>query len=120
LILGTLHEYEQARDHTKALLIKYLVDYMFKDWVVTETRKIPVTRQMKIDKATEIAEHLGGTEWFSHGRPIDLKKLTELGIRLHDYSENIEFTRLLLDYYYPIISFISDREDTFIHTRRFA
>ena len=39
--LGTLREYEQARDHTKALLIKYLVHYMFKDWSITENKKNP-------------------------------------------------------------------------------
>jgi len=116
--LGTLREYEQARNHSKDLLIKYLVDYKFKNWSATETRKETVTLEMKHRKAAEIAERLGSNEWYSHGRPINIVKLTELGIRVHDYSDETELKKILNDYYYPMVDFLNDG-DLFIHTRRF-
>jgi hypothetical protein len=44
------------------------------NWVVTENGKIPVTDQMKEDRAGMIAEVLGNPErWNSHGRGIGIK-----------------------------------------------
>lgn len=47
--------YEHARDLTIALLKEWLVQFKFRDWVVTETRRIPVTPAMKTRRAEEIA-----------------------------------------------------------------
>jgi hypothetical protein len=47
---------------------------LMSNWVVTENGKIPVTDQMKEDRAGMIAEVLGNPErWNSHGRGIGIK-----------------------------------------------
>ena len=76
LILGELYQFEQARELSKDLLIKWLSQYKFKNWKETETRMIPVTDEMKRNRAEEIAEQLSLTgRWHSHGRGINMHTL---------------------------------------------
>ncbi len=57
---------------------EWLPIYKFKNWDVTETRKIPVTPEMKKDRAKEIAENLAKhSNWQSHGRSIKLEDLSQ-------------------------------------------
>src|SRR6202008_4140616 len=42
-----LYRYEQARDHSIALLKEWLVKYKFKNWTRTETRSRRVTKRMR-------------------------------------------------------------------------
>ena len=51
LDLGELYQFEQAREVSVELLIKWLSRYKFKDWTVTETRKAPVTEDLKRERA---------------------------------------------------------------------
>ena len=69
LDIGELHQFEQARELSVELLIKWLSTYKFKDWNRTETEKKKVTGQMKQKRAEEIATLLNDPErWHSHGR----------------------------------------------------
>ena len=43
------------------LLKEWLVKFKFKDWTITETRHVPVTPQMRIERAEEIAKSLNDT-----------------------------------------------------------
>jgi Serine dehydrogenase proteinase len=53
-----LYKYEQERLLSIALLKEWLPKYKFKNWITTETRQIPVTDEMRKERAVEIAESL--------------------------------------------------------------
>jgi hypothetical protein len=103
-----LFRYDQERELSKALLKEWLAKYKFKDWgPTTETQKLPVTQQLKEQRAEEIAEQLNDpTVWHSHGRGISMHVLTDkLNLRIDDFSKNTKindavraYDRLLSDY----------------------
>ena len=103
-----LFRYDQERELSKALLKEWLVKYKFKDWgPLTETRKIPVTPQLKEQRAEEIAEQLNDPKvWHSHGRGISMQVLIgKLNLKIDDFSADIgvndavpAYERLLTDY----------------------
>jgi len=121
LDLGELYQFEQARELSKELLIKWLSIYKFKDWCKTETRKLKVDQGMKETRAHEIAEILSdSSRWHSHGRSINMKTLIEeINLRIEDYSqmENLgpkvrEYFELIRDYMQreQLVSFVHSRE----------
>jgi hypothetical protein len=121
LDLGELHQFEQARDLSKDLLVKWLSTYKFKQWTETETRKIVVTPQMRADRAERIAQDLGNNEkWHSHGRGINMKTLQkDIGLKIHDYSkENCGKT---IKAYFELLSDYMSRQKlfSFVHTAEF-
>jgi predicted RNase H-like nuclease len=71
-------------------LEEWIVKYKFKNWTVTETRKLPVTEQMKKDAATAIANELNNTKrWHSHGYGISMEVLQrELKLLVNDYEKD--------------------------------
>jgi hypothetical protein len=83
-----LFRFEQEKDLSKALLREWLVNYKFKDWATTETRQIPVTQQMKEERAEWIADQLNDpTKWHSHGRGISMHVLIgKLNLKIDDFS----------------------------------
>ncbi len=102
-----LYSYQQAKKLSTQLLKQWLVKYKFKDWNVTETRKKPVTQQMKERRASEIADKLNDTDlWNSHSRPIGMQVLREVvNLKVDDFGTNPtlrdairEYHRLLRDY----------------------
>lgn len=101
-----LYAYEQAKNLSEQLLKQWLVKYKFKDWKVTEKRRLRVTKEMKLRRAEEIAAKLNDTDrWNSHARPISMAVLKrELNLRINDYeplpvANNIKcYYRLLRDY----------------------
>ena len=122
LDLGELYQFDQARQLSVELLIKWLSQYKFKNWKETETKKNPVTDKMKENRAEDIANILNDPErWHSHGRGISMYTLkNELKLKIEDYAEKSElkdsikkYFSLLTDYYL--------REDLsyFIHTKEY-
>ncbi|MEO0617756.1 MAG: serine dehydrogenasease [Pseudomonadota bacterium] len=95
-----LYKYKQAEQLSVKLLTDWLVQYKFKDWQTTETRKLPVTPQMRADRASEIAQKLGNPDlWFSHGRGITLKDLqSELNLVIDDFSQNVALNTAITEY----------------------
>jgi ClpP class serine protease len=86
-----LFKYEQERELSQALLKEWLVQYKFKDWgPVTETRKEPVTKEMKERRAEEIAKQLNDpTVWHTHGRGISMQVLIkDLNLKIDDFAAN--------------------------------
>lgn len=83
-----LHWLEQAREHGVDLLKKWLVQYKFKNWTVTETTNTPVTDQMKTDRAEEIATKLNDTKmWRSHARGLSMSVIRNtLNLKVEDYG----------------------------------
>ncbi len=84
---GVFHALKYAEDLVK----EWLPKYKFKDWNVSETRGIPITNEMKEQRAKKIAETLTKhSAWRDHGRSIkreDLESVVELKV-IH--TESIE------------------------------
>jgi len=71
------------------LVVKWLMKYKFKKWNETETRKIPVTEDMKEKRATEIAEELiNHSKWRSHGRSIKIGDLEGIGLKIKKVEDD--------------------------------
>lgn len=86
---GELHRFEQARELSVELLIKWLSRYKFKDWRRTESRDEAVTVDMREKRAKEIADRLSDTErWHSHSRAIDMVTLQdEVGLKIDNLAD---------------------------------
>jgi len=91
-----LHQYEQARELSIALLKEWLVRYKFKNWKKTRTRKLKVTKQMKIDRAEAIARDLNDTKkWHVHGHGIAMEVLDkDVNLQIDDFGEKNESSAL--------------------------
>lgn len=100
LDLAELHQVELARDLSISLLKQWLTTYKFKDWTVTESRKLPVTDQMKEDRADSIARALNQHDrWQTHGRGISMETLNdELNLRIDDYSTDPDLHATVWNY----------------------
>ncbi len=80
---GELGNVFHALEYAKDLVGKWLINYKFKKWTVTETRKIPVTKEMKKKRAKEISKELTDhSKWRSHGRSIKIDDLEEIGLKI--------------------------------------
>ncbi|MFN6957719.1 SDH family Clp fold serine proteinase [Proteus mirabilis] len=90
LDLAELRRYEEARELSKELLKKWLVDYKFKDWIRKETSGEEVTKLDKATRAEEIAVLLSDNRrWHSHSRSIGINTIVNvLKLKIEDYSEN--------------------------------
>ena len=118
--LAELKEFEKAAKYSKEVLINHLLEYKFKSWKMRSGSNIPVTQEYKKNRAEKIAEKLGSNDWYSHGRPIHMDKLEEIGIQINDYSGDEVLTQLICDYYYLLEDFIRKNDSLIsIQTRRF-
>lgn len=82
---GVFHALKYAED----LVTDWLVRYKFNTWTTTETRQLPVTREMKIKRAKEIAaELLNHGKWRSHGRSIKAIDLDDIGLKVSKVESN--------------------------------
>jgi len=82
---GVFHAQQLAVDKLR----EWLPKYKFKHWEKTQTRKIPVTDEMKKARAEEIANNLiDHSKWRSHGRSLKRKDLEELGLRINNLEED--------------------------------
>ena len=122
LDLGELYQFEQARELSVELLIKWLSNYKFKNWTKTEDRQLEVTPEMKEKRAKEIAALLNNPErWHSHGRAIDMRTLQEeVGLKIDNLADNVELHKDIQDYF-ELLKDYMHREQlmSFIHTREY-
>uniref|UniRef100_UPI00350F1DEA SDH family Clp fold serine proteinase n=1 Tax=Enterobacter hormaechei TaxID=158836 RepID=UPI00350F1DEA len=90
LDLAQLRRYEQARELSKDLLKKWLVEYKFRNWNLRETTQSEVTIEDKIARAEDIAIALSDNRrWHSHGRFIGVDTLRkDLNLQIEDYTDN--------------------------------
>lgn len=123
LDLGELYQFEQARELSIELLIKWLSRYKFKDWDRTETRKEKVTEAMKKDRAKEIAKRLNATErWHSHGRAIDMKTLQdEVGLKIEDVARLSGEIQVHIRSYFELLRDYMRRQELliFVHSKNY-
>ncbi len=87
---GELQGVYQTLKFAEDLVKEWLPKYKFKDWETTNSRKMAVTEQMKINRAKEIVDKLTNRdEWRLHGRSIKIEDISELLkiIRVDDDEE---------------------------------
>lgn len=96
-----LHKYEQAKELSITLLKQWLVKYKFKNWRVTKTRKLPVTHQMRKERAEEIGQKLNETKkWHTHSRGISMQVLRKsLNLEIEDFGKKNNVNKLIKIYY---------------------
>lgn len=95
-----LHQYEQARELSVALLTDWLVKYKFKNWKKTATRQVTVTKKMKTERAEAIARDLNETKkWHTHGHGISMDVLTrDLKVLIDDFGNDSALAAVIADY----------------------
>lgn len=116
-----LYQFEHERKLTVALLEQWLVKYKFKNWRVTETTQTPVTKAMRVKRATEIGEKLNDTElWHSHGRGIPMEVLKrDLKLLIRDFGADAALAGPLHDYFRLLSDYRMRRGHEFfvLHTK---
>jgi phage FluMu protein Com len=89
---GVFHALEYAKD----LVIEWLTKYKFKKWDFTETRKLPVTVEMKRKRAEEIAKELTDhSKWRLHGRSIKRYDLEQIGLKIIKVEDDSNLSELV-------------------------
>ncbi|PJZ28764.1 SDH family Clp fold serine proteinase [Leptospira kmetyi] len=92
---GVLHALKFAED----LVIEWLPKYKFKNWLETHNSKKPVSLEMKISRAKEIAQELTNHgKWRSHGRSLKIKDLESIGLKI----QRLDDTKNIADIVYRI------------------
>lgn len=107
--LGKLALFEQARDLSSDLLKEWLVNFKFKDWNIHRTTSpgAPVTADEKEERAEQVATELSNHKrWRSHGRNLDIKKLSGLRIEIDDYSNDVDLSKAVREYNDPLTGYI--------------
>ncbi len=120
--LGELYQFEQARELSIDLLIKWLTQYKFKNWIQTETRGEKVTEEMKAERAGAIAALLNDPEkWRSHGRAIDARTLREeVNLKIDSFEEDVDLYKAIRDYFELLSDYMHRGELlSFVHTREY-
>ncbi len=118
--LAELHTFEQAREISNTLLEKWLSQYKFKDWTETETKKLPVTLEMKKVRAKEVANQLNDIKkWHSHSRGINMDTLrNEIKLKIEDFDENEVLKRNVKNYFDLLANYVTQKGfSSFIHSR---
>lgn len=95
-----LHQYEQARELSVALLKEWLVKYKFKNWKKTETRRLKVNKQMKVERAESIARDLNDTrKWHVHGHGISMEVLAkDVKLLIDDFGADGDLSAIIRGY----------------------
>ena len=122
LDLGELHQFEQAKELSIELLVKWLSQYKFKDWHKTETRGITVTDEMRQSRAEEIATTLSDNKyWHSHSRGINMGTLiNKLNLKIEDYSKDPDLNTSIKKYYNLLQDYvIREKHPVFVHTKEY-
>jgi len=116
-----LYMYEQARELSISLLKEWLVKYKFKNWKTTATRKVKVTKEMRVKRAEEIAKTLNKIDkWNSHGRGIHMAVLRrDLKLLIRDFVETDGLSDCIKDYHRLLQDYLSTvRHSWVVQTRK--
>lgn len=119
--IARLREYEQSRNLAIDLITKWLSKYKFKHWLNHSDGTL-VTDAEKTERAFYIANILSDNNyWKVHSYPIGIQTLRNvLKLKIIDYNEYENISRLINLYYECIIEYIRDhRYNVFYHTRKY-
>ena len=116
-----LFQIEQAILHGISLVTDWLVKYKFKNWLMTETRQVTVTQEMREQRARSIVAKLGNAEmWHSHGRGITRERLgmDDIKLVIDDFGKDRELKEKISQYHNLAVSFFENmRMQNAIHSR---
>jgi len=118
--IGELHTFKQAKDLSIELLEKWLSTFKFKDWDITESRRVQVTEEMRKARAKQIASDLmDHNKWHSHSRCISMDILVnQLKIKIDNYWDNPPVRQSLHNYWDLLADFLQQKAiSTFVHSR---
>ena len=117
-----LFSLEMAKKHSEDLIEKWLSQYKFKNWTVTETTEKPVGDDERKVRAREIAKLLGDPKvWNSHGRGIPRSVLVSDRVRLQirDFGADSELNKAVRQYYDLMIDYMTKIDAKLaIHTKK--
>jgi membrane-bound ClpP family serine protease len=119
---GELDQFEEARNLYIELLKKWLSKYKFKTWERTEQRNIPVTSEMKEQRAEEIASKLSDSQrWHSHGIGINMAVLrNELSLKIEDLADTPKLHVKARQYFDLLRDYMMRQKlGSFVHTKEF-
>jgi len=117
---ATLYRYEQEQKLSISLLREWLATYKFKNWHVTETRKIRVDDEMRRKRAEEIGQKLSNPErWHSHGIGITMKTLREeINLQIEDFGQDADLNDKIRQYFGLLCDYSGRRgHSVVVHTR---
>lgn len=110
---GELVGVENSLNFAQDLVVDWLSAYKFSKWNETEIKKIPVTQEMKRDRAKQIAEALcNRTKWRSHGRSIKIRDLQEIGLKINCIDDDAELSDIVYRIH-TVYRLIFDSDPTF-------
>jgi len=122
LDLGELYQFEQARELSMELLVKWLSSYKFRNWKKTETKGDEVTGEIKKKRAEQIAALLNDPErWHSHGRAIDRQTLRgEVNLKIDNLEESSQLHEDVRNYF-DLLKDYMQRETlySFVHSKEY-
>jgi len=106
-----LYQYEHARELSITLLKDWLVKYKFKNWKITRTRGLRVTKKMKVDRAEMIAKELNNTKkWHVHGYGISMDVLDrDLNLMVDDFGKNPHMSEKIRGYHDLLADYMEKR-----------
>jgi hypothetical protein len=97
---GEIQNCINARLFSQELVREWLVKYKFKFWETHSSTGVAVTMEEKRQRATEIAEALcDHSKWLTHNRSIRKEDLESLGLKVTDYSSNVDLNNAITRYY---------------------
>lgn len=97
--LAELEFYANALKLSEDLLIDWLSKYKFKDWMTNSEGNL-IDIDYKKSRAKEIAIKLNNIDdWHSHSRNIGIEQLTELKIKIDDYSIDYKLKNFVDSYF---------------------
>jgi hypothetical protein len=97
---GEIQECENALAFSQALVTDWLSKYKFKFWNEHSSTGLAVTDEDKKERAKEIAKTLCDHNlWLSHGRSITIDDLTEMKLKITDYSKDAQLADAIRRYY---------------------
>ena len=121
LDLADLRSYDQAKKLTEELLEKWLVRYKFRNLKIQDqSRQRDATDDEKEAYAQDIAKKLSNNNtWKTHGRPINIEILNDIGLTITDYS-NLDIKNDIRNYHWLVTDYVAANQmPVFIHTRKF-
>ncbi len=97
---GEIQNSINARLFSQELVREWLVKYKFKFWATHSSTSKEVTPEEKQQRADEIAKALSNhSKWLTHGRSIRKEDLVALGLKVTDYSQDIDLNDTITRYY---------------------
>lgn len=78
------------------LVERWLCEYKFANWTVTETTQLPVTVDMRKQRANSIATQLTNhSVWRSHGRSLKIEDLENLGLKIEKVDDKPDLSKIV-------------------------